>query len=219
MITPQEYIKAAKRTESAAAPLNMKFSDVDNRLLHAAMGLCTESGEMLDGLKKCFFYGKPSDRVNMVEELGDLLWYIAIACDALGVTFEEVMERNKAKLKKRFPNKFTEEHALFRNLDEERKELEAEVLSINEREDMERLEDPNIQAAVETGEYLTSRGWTQDFQGRWKCSPGMRREWSQIPVLKEEFDTHDWFFLAQAKRIQLEVDRVHSIVKGGGRRE
>jgi NTP pyrophosphatase (non-canonical NTP hydrolase) len=105
------YINAALRTEAPS----------DQRLLHAAMGMCTETGELMDALKKHMFYGKPLDGVNLSEELGDLFWYIAIACDALGTTFEEVWEMNIAKLRKRYPGKFTEHE---RDLLAERKELE-----------------------------------------------------------------------------------------------
>ena len=90
------------------------------RLLHAAMGITTEAGEFVDPLKKHIFYGKELDTENLKEELGDLLWYIGIACDTLGVTVREVMEANIAKLRKRYPEQFTEEDALERK-DEEAK--------------------------------------------------------------------------------------------------
>src|SRR5687767_705976 len=82
------------------------------RLLHAGMGLCTEAGEFLDMLKKHILYGKPLDEVNLKEELGDKLWYTALALDELKTTFEEVMDVNIAKLRARYPNKFTEHDAI-----------------------------------------------------------------------------------------------------------
>jgi NTP pyrophosphatase (non-canonical NTP hydrolase) len=94
------------------------------RLLHAAMGLCTESGEFMDMLKKHILYGKPIDRPNLQEELGDLEWYIALAIDELTTTFGVVFELNINKLRARYPNKFTEHDALNRNLDKEREILE-----------------------------------------------------------------------------------------------
>jgi len=93
-------------------------------LLHAAMGLVTESGEFMDMLKKHLFYGKPLDEVNLLEEIGDASWYLAIALNALGSSFEEVMARNIEKLQARYPDKFTEQAALVRNLDKEREILE-----------------------------------------------------------------------------------------------
>lgn len=121
-----DYIANAIRTESKAFPLEeRKFPDAESdRLLHAAMGLCTEAGEFMDALKRHLFYGKALDEVNLKEELGDILWYVAIAMDALDTTFPEEMERNINKLRARFPDKFTEENALVRDLDAERNVLE-----------------------------------------------------------------------------------------------
>lgn len=90
------------------------------RLLHAAMGLCTESAEFLDVLKKHIFYGKPIDKVNALEEIGDVSWYQRIGCEAIGVEFAEMLLVNVRKLRARFPNNFTEESALNRDLDNER---------------------------------------------------------------------------------------------------
>lgn len=94
------------------------------RLLHAAMGLCTEAGEFVDQLKKHIFYGKPLDTVNLMEELGDSTWYERIALDALETNYLEMLRRNVAKLKARFPEKFTEENANNRDLNKERNILE-----------------------------------------------------------------------------------------------
>jgi NTP pyrophosphatase (non-canonical NTP hydrolase) len=126
LMKPSEYITKALRTEST---LRVLIVDDDgnpdvSRVLHAAMGLCTESGELLDALKKNMFYGKELDIVNLQEEVGDLFWYIAMLCDALGVTFEEVWEQNIAKLRARYPEKFTEHHAENRDLQKERDVLE-----------------------------------------------------------------------------------------------
>jgi NTP pyrophosphatase (non-canonical NTP hydrolase) len=88
------------------------------------MGASTEAGELLDSLKKAIFYGKELDVVNFKEELGDILWYIAIAYHELGGSFEEGMEVNIAKLRARYGDKFTAARALKRDLDVERKILE-----------------------------------------------------------------------------------------------
>lgn len=96
------------------------------RLLHAMIGMATEAGEFQDMIKKHLIYGKPIDRVNLAEELGDQLWYIGLALDELGLTFEEVMAKNNEKLAARYGDVFTEEAALNRNLKEEREILESE---------------------------------------------------------------------------------------------
>ena len=94
------------------------------RLLHGSCGIATEAGELLDAMKKHIFYGKEIDTVNVVEELGDLMWYTAIILDELGVEFEDVMEKNINKLKTRYGNKFSEHNANSRDLEKERKILE-----------------------------------------------------------------------------------------------
>lgn len=122
----KDYIKQAKTTESLNFDKIYERVELVNtlRLLHAGMGLATEAGEFVDMLKKHIFYGKPLDVLNLVEELGDSCWYIAIACDALQVSFEDVMKKNISKLKARYPNKFTQEDALNRDLKRERETLE-----------------------------------------------------------------------------------------------
>jgi NTP pyrophosphatase (non-canonical NTP hydrolase) len=94
------------------------------RLLHAGMGMSTEAAEFIDQLKKHIFYGKPLDEVNLAEEIGDLLWYIAIASDELEIDISQIMQTNIDKLRARFPEKFTEEKAENRDLEKERDILE-----------------------------------------------------------------------------------------------
>lgn len=106
-------------------PVIERLSNIGTlRLLHAAMGMCTETGEFMDMLKKHILYGKTIDQVNLKEELGDLEWYVALAIDELKTTFGYVFETNIAKLRARYPNKFTEKDALTRNLENERRILE-----------------------------------------------------------------------------------------------
>ena len=99
------------------------FSREEIDLLHAGLGMATEAGEFVDSLKKYIFYGKALDTVNLKEEIGDMLWYMALAIRILGTSFEELMETNIDKLYTRYPEKFTEYHALNRNLEEELKIL------------------------------------------------------------------------------------------------
>ena len=77
-----------------------------NRLATAAVGLSAESGEFLEIVKKMVFQGKPWDehnREHLIIELGDVLWYVAQACMALEVSFDDVVAGNVEKLKKRYP--------------------------------------------------------------------------------------------------------------------
>ena len=76
------------------------------QLLTAALGLTAESGEFTEVVKKIVFQGKPYNEDNvfhMKRELGDICWYIAQACMALDTTFDEIIEMNVDKLKKRYP--------------------------------------------------------------------------------------------------------------------
>ena len=122
----KQYLEDSSRTVSD------NYSEISNRLvgqkeidlLHAALGMQTEAAEFSDMLKKAIFYGKTIDQVNLKEEIGDMLWYAALALRALNSDFESVMERNIDKLKSRYPLKFTEENAISRNLELERKILE-----------------------------------------------------------------------------------------------
>ena len=104
-----------------------KADDVDYDLIHSIMGCVTESSELLDVIKKKIFYNKEIDNVNLVEEFGDLLWYVALGLHVLGYTFEDVMDINIKKLMSRFPGKFNENAAKNRDLKTERDILEGEV--------------------------------------------------------------------------------------------
>jgi len=128
-MTSKEYIQNAIRTEAPIQghPLYPNLDKSKLRILHAALGCVTEAGELADTLKKHLFYNKKLDLVNLEEEAGDLCWYIAILADELGVSFEYLWERNIAKLKARYPDKFTEERAVNRNLEVERKILEGNL--------------------------------------------------------------------------------------------
>lgn len=122
----QDYMKNAIVTETlefekVIARLTEKQTV---RLLHASFGTASESGEIADAVKRHVFYGKPIDCINLIEEAGDVLWYLAVLLNALDSNFDEAMEKNIAKLKARFGDKFTEAQALNRDLDKERAILE-----------------------------------------------------------------------------------------------
>ena len=85
--------------------LDEKGANIE-RLLTAGVGINAEGGEFLEIIKKMIFQGKPWDTHNkehLIIELGDLMWYVAQACMALGVPFDEVVARNVKKLEKRYP--------------------------------------------------------------------------------------------------------------------
>lgn len=104
--------------------IRSRIGNKEIRLLHVGLGLATEAGEFLDALKKWLFYGKEYDKINLIEELGDVLWYVALASDQLGISIEEIMERNNAKLETRYGKIFSKDGAINRNLDQEYEALE-----------------------------------------------------------------------------------------------
>jgi|APSaa5957512535_1039671.scaffolds.fasta_scaffold507069_1 NTP pyrophosphatase (non-canonical NTP hydrolase) len=127
-MTPNEYQQLALRTEKGLKDKELHLEPDVARLMHAAVGCCTEAGELQDALKKRLFYDQPRaiDRVNIIEEFGDLLWYVAIGLDSVGSTIEEAMEKNISKLVARYPDGFTSADAKDRDLNKERAILEAE---------------------------------------------------------------------------------------------
>ena len=85
--------------------LDQKGANIE-RLTTAGVGLAAESGEFLEIFKKMVFQGKPwtdDNREHLIVELGDVMWYVAQACMALEVSFDEVIEGNIKKLEKRYP--------------------------------------------------------------------------------------------------------------------
>jgi NTP pyrophosphatase (non-canonical NTP hydrolase) len=85
--------------------LDEKGANIE-RLLTAAVGISAEGGEFMEIVKKMIFQGKPYDKRNkehLIIELGDVMWYVAQACMALGVSMDEVVEINVKKLARRYP--------------------------------------------------------------------------------------------------------------------
>jgi NTP pyrophosphatase (non-canonical NTP hydrolase) len=79
------------------------------------MGLNGEAGECIDIFKKYFYQGHELDKEKLIDELGDVLWYIAETCTGIGVTMEEVAKRNIEKLRKRYPDGFEVERSVNRD--------------------------------------------------------------------------------------------------------
>ena len=115
-IEPNKYIEFVRQTTSPASSeypklverlneLEGQGADVSH-LMTAAFGMSAEAGEFTEVVKKIFLQGKPYNEDNvfhMKRELGDLCWYLAQACIALNITFEEVLEMNYEKLSARYP--------------------------------------------------------------------------------------------------------------------
>lgn len=120
----KNYIEESERTNTG---LKININEGNEDLLHAVLGINTESGELTDALKKHLYYGAPLNLINLQEELGDLLWYIARACKWLGISFEDLMEANINKLKVRYPEKWNQDNAINRDTTKEMKAFEKDL--------------------------------------------------------------------------------------------
>jgi NTP pyrophosphatase (non-canonical NTP hydrolase) len=106
-MTLNEYQKLAMRTAGS-------HRTVKSRLDNAILGLCGEIGEFADHWKKHLFHNHDFIREHAVKELGDILWYIAQASDALGMDLEEIATTNIRKLEERYPEGFSSERSINR---------------------------------------------------------------------------------------------------------
>ena len=117
VIDTNKYIEFVRQTTSPAssdfAALLSRLTELEvthdadvPRLLTAALGMSAEAGEFIEVIKKIILQGKPYNEDNVFHlkrELGDICWYLAQACMALDVTFEEVLQLNYEKLSARYP--------------------------------------------------------------------------------------------------------------------
>lgn len=88
--------------------------DKKNLLINGVMGLCGESGEAIDIVKKHLAQGHELNKEHLIEELGDVAWYLAETAFALGVNLDYVFQRNIDKLKSRYPHGFETQRSINR---------------------------------------------------------------------------------------------------------
>jgi NTP pyrophosphatase (non-canonical NTP hydrolase) len=98
-MTLDDYQRAALRTINPAL-------DERDRLLDASAGLAEEAAELLGLVRKRVFQGRAVDDARLTEELGDVLWCLAVTADTLGIALSRVAEANEAKLRRRHPDGF-----------------------------------------------------------------------------------------------------------------
>lgn len=108
-MTINEYQKLAMTT------LNPEL-DKKDILINGVMGLCGESGEVIDIVKKHLAQGHELDKEKIVKELGDVAWYIAEIATVLDVELEDILTQNIDKLKARYPEGFSTEKSLDREV-------------------------------------------------------------------------------------------------------
>ena len=92
----------------------MESQTGEKRLLNAAMGLCGESGEVMDHLKKYLFQGHDLDVKHLCKEVGDILWYCALFAEGAGVPLGQIAQDNIDKLTARYPQGFDPERSRHR---------------------------------------------------------------------------------------------------------
>ncbi len=85
-------------------------------LVNAALGLTGEAGELANAIKKWQFHGHELDEENVIEELGDIMWYVALACRELDITIDDVLNANINKLRRRYPQGFTYTDSINREI-------------------------------------------------------------------------------------------------------
>ena len=107
-MTINEYQAAALRTAQTD-----KLSK-SALLLNSALGLCGESGEVADLVKKHLFQGHDLDLDHVAKELGDISWYLAVGAYAIGLDLESIFRMNKEKLEARYPDGFSVDRSLHR---------------------------------------------------------------------------------------------------------
>ena len=106
-MTINEYQNLAMTT------LNPALSEKDV-LINGVMGLCGESGEAIDIVKKWLAQGHELDKEKLAKELGDICWYLAETATALGYDLEDIMAANIDKLRNRYPDGFDADRSIHR---------------------------------------------------------------------------------------------------------
>lgn len=123
MAASAKYLSHVTSQECFADPLGHTIN-LDTRIFHGVIGLFTESTELMEAMQTAIDTGS-WDVVNLKEEIGDQQWYQAILVDAIGGDLEAIQERVIAKLRARYPEKYTDAAAINRDLVTERAILEA----------------------------------------------------------------------------------------------
>ena len=106
-ITANDYQRAAMRTAG-------ETMSRDGMLMNGALGLCGETGEVADIVKKATFQGHELDKEHIAEELGDVAWYLALTAHAIGYNLGYIFQKNVEKLKKRYPDGFDKSRSINR---------------------------------------------------------------------------------------------------------
>ena len=107
-MTINEYQTAALRTAQTEELTHIEL------VMNAALGLCGESGEVADLVKKHRFQGHDLDFEHIAKELGDIAWYLAVGAYSIGYDLEKILQMNVDKLENRYPDGFSTDRSLHR---------------------------------------------------------------------------------------------------------
>lgn len=159
-MTINEYQNLAMRTLNPAL-------DKKDVLINGVMGLCGESGEAIDIVKKHLAQGHALDREALIKELGDVAWYLAETAYALDVPLEEVLARNIAKLKARYPQGFDAAKSILREED-----MRIERASIQDAEEIFALYHSLLDAPYST--------WSEAYPTREDVLSDVSHGWTMV---------------------------------------
>ena len=109
-MTIKQYQKEVLRT------VNQSIENDEEKLKNFSLGLGGETGELLDLFKKYFYHGHKYDKNKIKKEMGDIMWYLCNIANIFKFDMEEIMELNINKLRKRYPEGFTEEESINRKI-------------------------------------------------------------------------------------------------------
>lgn len=114
-VTEQDHREMVTALVKPGEAIQASLTGAKVNMLHAAIGICTEAGELLDAVKKHVIYEKPLDEENCVEELGDLEFYMEQFRQAIRHNRDYILRQNIDKLaKKRYPNGYSDTAAIAR---------------------------------------------------------------------------------------------------------
>lgn len=102
----EEYVEKAQKTSNT--------EDFENKITNAALGMAGEVGEIIDHVKKWKYQGHELNKDEIINEIGDVFWYIAELTTALDTDWEYILDKNIEKLNRRFPNGFDSEKSINR---------------------------------------------------------------------------------------------------------
>ena len=110
MISPEKSSYYSDFVNKLAKPMGGFKLD----LVHGALGVCGEAGELADAIKKCWAYGKELDKKNVIEELGDLRFYMQLIMNKLEISDSDILQANCDKLSIRYREGYTDQAAIDR---------------------------------------------------------------------------------------------------------